>query len=359
MKKRYWLSLSTLAALGAWFASSYIAFPSYSPSDHYHSQTGQFYNTPPSQHIDKVATLSSMWDMMFHEQRYRPSTRLPMLSPDWHKFLAPSEHAKFIWFGHSTLMARIHGKTIFIDPVYYDTPSPIGLMMHRFQEPPAPLSDLPPVDLIVYSHAHYDHLDENVVRYFVQHSPQTRYLVPLGVGVYLQKWGVNPENITERDWYQSSNYFGIQFHATPARHNASRGLWDNNKSLWVGWIIQTPNEKIYFSGDSSYGEHFAQIGKKFGPFDLAFVENGQYNRAWSDNHMFPDETVRAVQELYARRWMPIHWGAYPLSTHAWDESVRQSSALSDEKQMNMLTPIMGQIFETQSASLRWWQDIAQ
>ncbi|QMT30981.1 MBL fold metallo-hydrolase [Alysiella filiformis] len=355
-KKRFILLLLVLLllAIGAW--QTHTTFPPYPASNHHNPQTGQFFNTPPTRPV-KSGTAGAMWQMMINEKAQHPPTRLPMQDIDWQNFLAPSERVKFIWFGHSTLLLRVQDQTVMFDPVYAQTVSPVGLMMHRFQAPPAALHELPPLDWVVYTHAHYDHLDKDVVQYFIKNQPNIQYLVPLGLGAYLRDWGVADSQIHELDWWQTLDLHGATFHVLPARHDAARTPFDAKKSLWASWALTTPTEKIYFSGDSSYAPHFAEIGARFGGFDLAFVENGQYNELWEDNHMFPTQTVQAAADLKAQRWMPIHWGAYPLSTHDWDASVRESSSLAAQRNLPMLTPIMGQIFDAQTASEKWWEKV--
>lgn len=353
-KKRYFLLL--LATIGAMIYAVIVLtyFNKYPESDHY--KAGQFFNTPETRPV-KDGTMNAMWEMMSHPERYRPASRLPMQTPDWQAFLAPSDHAKFIWFGHSSLLMRVQGKTIFLDPVYAEYASPVSVMMKRFQEPPVALRDLPPIDIVMYTHAHYDHLDKAVVKFFAKNQPNIQFVVPLGVNSYLREWGIRADKITEFDWWQTQKIQGVEFHAVPARHDSARTPFDGKKTLWLGWVIQTPHEKLYFSGDSSYAPHFAAIGDKFGGFDLAFIENGQYNTLWEDNHMFPPQTIQAALDVKTKRMMPIHWGAYPLSTHGWNESVRDSSAIAAEKSLPMLTPIMGQVFDKNTESSDWWRNI--
>lgn len=333
-----------------------LRFPKQPSSAHHNAQKQRFYNTPVTQKV-KNGTAFALWQMWRYPERYRPTRILPMQVPDWSQFLASSPKMKFIWLGHSSLLIRSQGKTLLIDPVYADSVSPIPIFMHRFQAAPVALQDLPPIDLILYTHAHYDHLDRQVVRHFAQHTPKTAYLVPLGLGTYLRHWGVAANQITELDWQQSHHFHGTQIDALPARHDASRGLFDGKKSLWLSYALHTTHERIYFSGDSTYASHFAQIGQQYGGFDLAFIENGQYNPNWPDNHMFPEQTVQAACDLQTKRWMPIHWGAYPLAPHAWDEPVQLSSALSNAYGLTMSTPQMGQVFDAQSIFPAWWNEI--
>lgn len=333
-----------------------LRFPIHPASDHYDPKSHTFFNTPPTRPVSK-GTWQALWQMIRQPEQHRPNQLLPMMTPDWATFLAPSERIKMIWFGHSSILIRVCEKTLFLDPVYYEYASPIPIMMRRFQPPPAALTELPPVDYILYTHAHYDHLDHEVVQYFAQHSPQTQFIAPLGLGTYLRAWGISAKQITELDWQQCFQDKHFRLHATRARHDASRSAFDGKKSLWLGYILQTEQEKIFFSGDSTYAPHFAELGEQFGGFDLALIENGQYNENWRDNHMHPEQTVQAARDLNTIRWMPIHWGAYPLAPHTWDDPVRRSSTLSDAASLVMLTPRMGEVFDATSTSHRWWETL--
>ena len=183
------------------------------------------------------------------------------------------------------------------------------------------------------------------------------FLVPLGMEVLLRRWGVKAENISAADWYQSHTVGGVTFTATPARHDSSRNLADHNRMLWAGWAVEGGGQRFYFSGDSSYGSHFADIGRHFGGFDLAFMENGQYDRRWPDNHMFPEQTVQAAIDVGARRMMPIHWGAFSLAMHDWDEPVRRSIPLAIERGLPVLTPLIGQVFDADTKTGLWWEEV--
>lgn len=322
-------------------------------SPQYNPTTGEFFNTPASQPV-KSGVGNAMLSMVFDSQKHRPKGELPTIKTDWQAFIQPQTQARFVWFGHSALMARMDNKTLLIDPSFANSASPVPVMMTRFAPKPD-LASLPDVDYIIYSHAHYDHLDADVVKFY--QDKDTKFIVPLGVGAYLTKWGIDENRITELDWWQHHTVDNLTLTAVPARHDSARTAFDTKKSLWAGWVFQTNNEQIYFSGDSSYALHFEQIGKKFGGFDLAFVENGQYNELWPDNHMFPHQTVQVVKDVKARQWMPIHWGAYPLSTHGWSEPVIDSSRLSDEQKLSLLSPKIGQIFDSNTPTERWWVGI--
>ncbi len=278
-------------------------FKQYTASTHYDPVRGEFFNTPQSI-PPKEGTMWVIFDMVFDGERFMPSTPLPVVQTNWQEFLAPSPQAAFVWFGHSAFMMRMNGQTFLVDPAFPSHASPVPIMMKRFA--PAPdLSSLPKIDVIVYSHAHYDHLDAKVVQFYKQ--TQTRFVVPLGVGAYLQKWGIAPERIDELDWWESVKVGEVTVSAVPTRHDSARTALDSKKSLWAGWVFDGA-ERIYYSADSSYAAHFKHIGERFSDIDLALVENGQYNELWADNHLFPNQTVQAAQDVKAKRWMPVHWG---------------------------------------------------
>lgn len=351
--KKCWLALAILTGgLSYYFYPDH--YPLYPESDHYSTEKQQFFNPVPEGEIDGAKMRSALWDMIFHSERFMPSAPLPMMKPDFNAFLAPSDNAKFIWFGHSSLLARVGDQTIFIDPVFAKSASPVPIMMKRFQAPPAELAELPPVDWIVLSHNHYDHLDQTVIEHYK--SQKTQFVVPLGVGVLLQKWGIAADRIRELDWWQSTSLAGLELHAVPARHNTGRGMFDRNKTLWAGYVLKTPTEQFYYSSDSSFGDgaHFRQIAERFGTFDIAFVENGQYNPTWIDSHMLPEQTAEVVKMLKPQHFVPVHWGAYALSIHQWDDPVKRSVPLIEQSGISLLSPLMGQVFDKNTATEKWW-----
>lgn len=333
-----------------------VHYPAYPSSPQFDAASGRFANTPPTRPLDHMATAAALWAMMTDGRRFMPPQPLPSETVDWAYFLAATpDKARLVWFGHSSVMLRMGGQTVFIDPVFADSVSPLPWMMRRFQAPPAVLQDVPPPDVVVYSHSHYDHLDKRAARHFAANG-RTRFIVPLGMGALLRSWGVAAERIEEADWWQTLLSGSLRLTAVPARHNSGRGGGDRDRSLWTGWVLESGGEKIYYSGDSSYGTHFAEIGRRFGGFDLALVENGQYNAAWPDNHMFPEQTAQAVRDVGAVRFMPVHWGAYALSTHAWDGPVRRSLPLAEAAGVVLLTPKLGQVVERDSVTAQWWQE---
>lgn len=265
----------------------------------------------------------------------------------------------FSWFGHSTVLLKVDGKNILIDPVFSDHASPfsfIGAKGFKYSNQTL-LDQLPQIDAVLISHDHYDHLDYETLLQLK--SKVDRFYVPLGVGAHLEKWGVPKENIVEMDWWDESQFNDeLMFAAVPMRHFSGRGISDRFCTLWAGWVIQSKNYRIIHTGDSGYGDHFAEIGNKYGPFDLTMVECGQYNEGWPFIHMMPEQSVQAHIDLKGKYMMPIHWGRFNLSLHEWTDPVNRATAEAILKNVDIITPVVGDIF-TLNPPLpkeRWWEE---
>ncbi|WP_418511515.1 MBL fold metallo-hydrolase [Corallibacter sp.] len=267
--------------------------------------------------------------------------------------------ARMFWFGHSSFLLQIDGKTILLDPMFGKVAAPHPLLgANRFnKEFPLQIEQLPKIDAVVYSHDHYDHLDYETV---LKIKAKTKHFyTPLGVGEHLKAWGVSNENITELDWWETTKIDHLNLVCTPAQHFSGRKLNTNQSTLWSSWVIQSDTENIYFSGDSGYAEHFKEIGKKYGPFDLALLECGQYNEMWSDIHMMPEETAQAGLDVNAKRIMPIHWGGFKLALHSWTDPIDRVQAKARILGVDIITPQLGQEIlikhDTLSNYTNWWQ----
>ncbi|SLM62494.1 MULTISPECIES: MBL fold metallo-hydrolase [Dickeya] len=331
-------------------------------TSHYSPDTGRFSNPPSSSQRPMQATrmslwqtLSLLWRLGFQRRGRAPAHRLVQHTPDMAAFLRPDARLKFIWFGHSTLLLNLDNTRILIDPVFSASASPFSLMFRRFQPPVLSVDALPAIDVILLSHDHYDHLDAKTIRAF-RHT-HTRFIVPLKVGQHLRKWGIAANRIDELDWCQSTRVGDLTFTATPSHHFSGRSLAGRNTTLWASWVIQGQRERLFFSGDSGYGEHFRAIGERFGPFDIAFMENGQYNERWPDSHMHPAQTVQAVVDVRARLFMPIHWGMFSLAFHDWADPVRDSSQLAREQALPIIMPMLGEVVTLGEPTLThaWWE----
>lgn len=282
-----------------------------------------------------------------------PKSKLPEIQPDFSVFLETSEKMKFIWFGHSTFLLNLDDQLVLIDPVFHHA-SPFSFLVNRFQAPVVTLDKLPKVDTIVISHDHYDHLDKLTIEFYK--NSDVKFLVPKGVGRHLKGWGIAEANIKELNWHESVTVNDIHYKAAPAQHFSGRGLFDRNETLWASWIIEGKSEKVYYSGDSGYGPHFKEIGQKDGPFDYAFLENGQYNIRWPDVHMQPEETLQALIDLEAKVLIPAHWGMFDLSLHHWTEPIVRTHTIAKNWDLPILTPRLGEIVDQNNRpTLEWWK----
>lgn len=280
--------------------------------------------------------------------------RQPLPSTPLSKETLPDGSA--IWLGHSTLLVKHAGMTWLTDPVFHDaSPIPFTVrpfpMAHRYT-----IDELPDIDVVLISHDHYDHLDHKTIPELMHKV--ALFLVPLGVKAHLLRWGVPGNQVQEFDWYESSAVGNTVFTFTPARHFSGRGL-GNNQTLWGSWVIQAPGKRFFFSGDSGYTHEFAKIGERYGPFDIAFIENGAYNERWSEVHMQPEETAQASVDLRATTLFPIHWGKFDLSLHHWAEPAERIQAICQARDIPLATAQMGAVFLLDNPPKdRWWEALA-
>ena len=305
-----------------------------------------------------------LWDLLKrqysgNEMRTPPSSCPPVvrLSREDVKD-RPAPGLRAIWFGHASVYLEIDGTRVMTDPVLSDYASPFsGIGPKRFHPPPLALEALPKIDAVVISHDHYDHLDVKTVRRLAQSG--AHFFVPLGVGAHLERWGVPGAQFTELDWWQSADINGLKLTSTPARHYSSRGLRDGNATLWSSWSIAGPIHRVYFSGDTGFGEHFREIGERLGPFDLSLVKIGSYGpgQGWLDIHMDPEEAVKAHVAVKARRMLPVHWATFNLAFHAWDEPIKRALAAGRERSIDLVTPRIGEVVAAGAAfaSVNWWE----
>ena len=274
------------------------------------------------------------------------------------KFLEPTDSVRFVWLGHSSIMMNVQNRILLFDPIFSNAAAPINFMVERFQPPVIHLEELPEIDWILISHDHYDHLDMETVEFFKDKG--ARFAVPLGVGAHLRYWGIPEDRIFEMDWWQKKSLDGIHYHCTPSQHFSGRTGQDM-KTLWASWSVEAEGLKIFFSGDSGYDIHYRQIGERLGPFDLVFMDSGQYNLKWREVHNLPEEAVKGAKELRADYLVPIHWGMFELALHEWYEPVVRSYQSAKSDGVNLLTPMIGQVVELEqpNAFARWWEDLIE
>ncbi|GBF49927.1 Zn-dependent hydrolase [Leptospira ryugenii] len=331
-------------------------------STHYDPERDQFVNRRPDV-LEKMREEQNFFSLLTKflfggGKERRPKERLPEIKPDLKEFVKPSEHIKFIWFGHSTFIVNIQGKILLFDPVFSGSAAPFSFMVKRFQDAVVSLEELPNVDYILISHDHYDHLDLETIEFFKQ--KQTKFITPLGVSSHLKDWGIAEDRLLELDWWQSTDSVdGLKIVCTPSQHFSGRRGMNGNHTLWASWTVLGKTERFYFSGDSGYDTHFKEIGNAYGPFTLTFLENGQYNPMWRAVHSMPEETAQAHLDLKGEKLVPVHWGMFDLSLHNWYEPAEELEKYAKEKNIDLLTPKFGQMVSSQTPNAweRWWKSL--
>lgn len=297
-----------------------------------------------------------MYKQFFEKKDREPKAPLPIIPFDKEAFLAPSNEMKFVWFGHAVVLLRIGGKTLMIDPMFGENAAPISpFPVKRFSTDTLAIIDtLPEIDAVLFTHDHYDHLDLDSMKRIMPKVKE--YYVALGMARHLQKWGVETSKITEFDWWQENTLGNIAITYTPTRHFSGRGLTDRAKSMWGGWVFKTDTENIWFSGDGGYGSHFKEIGKRLGPFDFAFMECGQYNQNWNLIHMFPEESIQAMQDAQAKKCIPFHWAGFALAQHSWTEPVTRFLAEAEKQKVTVSVPKLGELCTLSDLKTeKWWE----
>jgi L-ascorbate metabolism protein UlaG (beta-lactamase superfamily) len=319
-------------------------------------QSGQFQNLiPTTMDLGFKSGSKVMYEWLFKGKDREPSQRLPTSFDH----SAVDTALQVTWFGHSAILLEIGGRKLLIDPMLGDAAAPVSFMTRRFDyQHPIMIDSIPAVDAVIISHDHYDHLDYQSI--MALKDRVGHFYTALGVGSHLKKWGVESSKITEMDWWQSAKHDELEFIAAPARHFSGRGISDRNKTQWASWIIIGKSERVYFSGDSGYGPHFKEIGERYGPFDFAMMECGQYNERWEAIHMMPEQTVQAGLDVNTKKLMPIHWGAFNLSLHSWTDPVERALKAAERHDIEVLTPVIGNAFtlsETGANQSTWWRSL--
>ncbi|WP_030023887.1 MBL fold metallo-hydrolase [Streptomyces monomycini] len=350
------------AVFGAWPTGERLARIQRSPQ----FADGQFRNPVPTRQMARGSGLAMARRQLSREGRLRraPVGRIPVHRPtaaDWGE--PPASGLRLTWFGHSSVLAEIDGHRVLFDPVWGERCSPFTWAGPRRLHPvPLPLRDLDPVDAVVISHDHYDHLDMPTVKALIRTG--TRFVVPLGIGADLELWGVPEERITELDWHESAAVGGLTLTATPAQHFCGRGLRGPQHTLWASWVVAGPANRVFHSGDTGYFPGFAEIGAEHGPFDATMIQIGAYSEFWPDVHMTPEEGLRAHADLSggtpSGTLLPIHWGTFNLAPHPWSEPVERTVAAARAADAKVAAPLPGKPFEPADEQIvdPWWRAVA-
>ncbi|WP_064092943.1 MBL fold metallo-hydrolase [Rossellomorea aquimaris] len=309
-----------------------------------------------SMSTDWSSSITMVRDLMKRSANRKPADVLPITN--FPTLIHPYHKTNVTWFGHSACMIEIDGKHLFLDPMFGDAPSPFPWIGGKRYSKILPFSieELPKIDAVIFSHDHYDHLDYGTIQKLRNKVEQ--FFVPIGVGSHLERWGIDPENISELDWWDEIEFEGLTLASTPARHFSGRSLHDRNSTLWCSWVIKGKDSNIFFSGDSGYGPHFKDIGEVYGPFDLTLMECGQYDPRWAPIHMLPEETVQAHLDVKGELLLPIHWGAFTLSFHEWTDPIKRVTKAGEEQGVKVVTPMLGETFlvhEELHPTYKWWK----
>lgn len=270
----------------------------------------------------------------------------------------PANKLRVTWLGHSSSLIEIDGKRFLTDPLWCERVSPLLFAgPKRFFKNPISINEIPPVDFILLSHDHYDHLDKPAILYLI--SRGIPVITMLGVGKNLIDWGADKNLITEMDWYQHLTIGDHKITALPARHFSGRGLTDRFKTLWGSFSIKGPKHHVYFGADSGYYNGFKTIGEKFGPFDLTMLDTGAYGDEWPLIHMGPENAVTAHQDLRGRLLMPIHWGTFKLSYHPWKEPVERVLTAAEKDGVQLILPAPGETWDIDQGAYNsgWWEGL--
>jgi L-ascorbate metabolism protein UlaG (beta-lactamase superfamily) len=321
---------------------------------------GKFINEDPAELVINSSDDSSTNDDHASEAKDRnPAGPIPVSAIDWNKI--KSENDSLTWFGHSAFLLSIDNKKLLIDPMLSPIASPVsfvGVKRYKYNEDIMPhlIDKMPPIDAVFITHDHYDHLDyQSVVKL---NSKASHFFVPLGVSAHLVRWGIPKEKITELNWWEETEYKGLTVALTPARHFSRRDPFNIDTTLWGGWAILGNKTRLYTSGDTGYGTHFKGIGKEYGPFDITLIEGAQYDQSWPDIHMVPEQSIQANLDVNGKTMMLMHWGAFTLANHGWNEPIERALKEAKKRGINIIAPEIGETVLLDSdlhiPSTSWW-----
>ena len=344
---------------------------------YFFSQQNQFGKLPIGKRLERIKKSKNYRDDAFQNQHFTPdlsegtsyfdilkaftrkpkNTEPPQIIPSIKTNLNQLDFNKtqLVWFGHSSYFIKTNGLNILIDPVFSGNASPVSFFGKNFKgSNEYSVEDFPYLDFVIITHDHYDHLDYKTI--LKLKNKTKHFYTSLGVGAHLNLWGIDDSKITEFDWWDSIAVTSeIKIIAAPGRHFSGR-KFKRNQSLWASYILQTPTENLFLGGDSGFDTHFEEIGKKYGPFDLALLECGQYNKMWGYIHMMPEQVVQAAIDLNTKVLMPVHWSKFTLALHTWNEPIKKVTAIAKERNVKTTTPLIGQVItlnENYPDSI-WW-----
>jgi L-ascorbate metabolism protein UlaG (beta-lactamase superfamily) len=323
-----------------------------------HFKDGKFQNSIPTSAADFSETPKIMKDYFNRNVESKPIDSYVFEEVGKADMLNDTtDQIYFNWLGHAAILMQYQGKYILMDPMLGQRASPFSFLgPKRYSAPPITAENLPTIEAVVLSHDHYDHLDYETIKII---KDKVKYFyVPVGIGASLRYWGVAEEQIVELDWWESKSFNNIEIIATPARHFSGRLLSQNN-TFWASWVIKWGDHSIYFGGDTGIFDGFTEIGKKYAPFDIAFMPIGAYNKSWHDIHLDPEEAVDAFKQLgTAKKFYPIHWGTFDLALHSWYDPIERLIKEADKESIPLLTNVQGKWTPVsgETEDLYWWKN---
>ena len=295
-------------------------------------------------------------DFLFGGGRRVPSRPLPVHDPRERWTRAPGSELRITWLGHSSLLLELGDMRILTDPVLGSRASPLSFAgPRRFHRAPVEVAELPPIDLVLLSHNHYDHLCRSTMRALAQRD--VAVVTALGVGAHLEAFGFDVRRIHELDWFEHVELRGARFTALPAQHFSGRGLLDRNATLWASFAIDSGAQRLFFSGDTGFFPELEALGERYGPFDITMLEIGAFHPAWGAVHLGPQNATRAHQLLRGRKLLPIHWSTFDLALHPWHEPAETLFGLASDAGVDLILPELGLAIEParDEPARPWWR----
>ncbi|WMW25642.1 MBL fold metallo-hydrolase [Methanolobus sediminis] len=321
---------------------------------------GHFVNElPTSVFVDSSETPSANDSSGSEVVDRNPASPIPVSTIDWNQINRKND--SLTWLGHSAYLLSIDDKKLLLDPMLSPVASPVsfvGINRYEYSEDIMSniIDEMPPIDAVFITHDHYDHMDyQSIVKL---NSKASHFFVPLGCEAHLIRWGIPEEKITELNWWEETEYEGLTVVLTPSRHGSGRDLFSIDTTLWGGWIILGSKTRVYTSGDGGYGPHFEEIGNQYGPFDITLMEGAQYDQRWAEIHMIPEQAVQAHLDVNGETMMLMHWGAFTLANHAWNEPIERALEEANKREVNIIAPMIGETVlldsELETSPTSWW-----
>jgi len=304
------------------------------------------------------ASTKTFWNYFFNKpvdavpEKQLPAE--PFNSSQWDE----QRDLQFAWLGHATFLIKLDNKVILTDPMFSQHTGSFGwLSPKRYSKTITSTKMLPDINVVLITHNHYDHLDEDSIKAIS--AKTSHFIVPLAVGELLEEWGVSPEKITELDWWEKKIVDTLTITAAPAKHTSERGMLDKNKTLWASYGIQGKKHNLYLSGDSGWHKGLYEIGKRLGPFDMTFFDIGAYGeqKGWKEVHYTPEEAVKAHQVVRGKLIVPSGWGTFDLALFPWYEPIKRFLMAVKEARTDYLTPKIGEVinYGQEANHTEWWE----